>query len=372
MKRYEIKYCLALLGAGFFLLACQTTSHIAKVDLAKRKVAIQSQVDSSSAMQYIQKQGVLNETVESLKRKIEKNPRSVNSHLNLAHIYLSQGRLDQAENTVRQALRIDLNNQDARKILAQVHYRRGNEELASIILNSMHADAAKDSQVLNLKGMIAMKRDRHAEALAIFNEALRVNPGDVAVRMNLGVLFMEYQQLDRAAVQFERVLKLMPDHPDAKLHLAVVYSSRKNFAKAEELYDEVLGIQSNNPLAIYNMAVLEERKESFDDAIDYLRSYLDTQYAKRKNNKEVFAMIDRIRVKKEAKGEVISDSDIAELAQKAQESPIVTPEEPNEEVVVDEPIVTSTPTPEKKVEPAKKPAQKPIGDDIESLERALQ
>ena len=36
----------------------------------------------------------------------------------------------------------------------------------------------------------------------------------------------------------------------------------------------------------------------------YLRNYLDTKYAKQKNNKEVFAMIDRIRVKKEAKGEV--------------------------------------------------------------------
>src|SRR5690606_592648 len=74
----------------------------------------------------------------------------------------------------------------------------------------------------------------------------------------------------------------------------------------------------NNPIAVYNLAVVEEKRKNYDKSLDYLKTYLDSDYAKKKNNQEVFALIDKIRLEKEAlTGERVSDKEIMSLAAKA-------------------------------------------------------
>lgn len=370
--------------SGAFLLwfsyGCQTTTYFAKVDKEKRKIEVQSQDDVSSSMNDLSRNSSLNQTVERLQANLGSNPRNITSLINLSQIYFSQNKLNESEELCRRALKNDLKNQEARMILAQIYYRRNNVDMADIILNGLDEKASKDSQVTNLRALIALKRDRPSLALVLFQEALKVNPGDVSVRMNLGVLFTKYQQLDQAAVQFERVLSLMPHHPDAKLHLAIISSTRKDFRTAEKLYDEVLSVDSKNPIATYNMAVLEERRERYDRAINHLRNYLDSDYAKSQNNQEVFALIDRIRRQKEARGQAMSDRDIKDLASRANQTPVASKTGKSDgKVKVD--AVGQLPKTE-----APAPAARPSGnrveekqrkfrndeEEIEALERALQ
>ena len=108
--------------------------------------------------------------------------------------------------------------------------------MTEIILNGLGKKAKKDSVALNLKALIALRNDRPSLGMFFFKEALKYNLVDVAARMNLGVLYVYYRQIDQASIQFERVLKLMPEHMDAKLHLAVVRSSRGQVEIAEKLY----------------------------------------------------------------------------------------------------------------------------------------
>ncbi|MFW7381212.1 MAG: tetratricopeptide repeat protein [Oligoflexus sp.] len=366
----------------WFTAGCQTTSYFAKIDKEKRKIEVQSQSDAASPMSNLSRNGALNQTVNRLKEQLKSDPRNVTSLINLSQIYLSQNKLKDAEELCRQALKNDLKNQEAKLILAQIYYRRNNIDMADIIVNGLDENTSKDSQVINLKALIALKRDRPGLALALFQEALKNNPGDVAVRMNLGVLYVQYQQLDQAAVQFERVLSLMPDHPDAKLHLAIVSSSRKDFKIAEKYYDEVLGVDSNNPIATYNMAVLDERREEFDSAINHLRDYLDSSYAKSQNNQEVFSMIDRIRTQKELRGQSMSDSDIKDLASKASQPPVARTapkleEENDESQTVGQIPEATNPGSEAKRSEKPTPVKEKTNyrsdeEEIEALERALQ
>lgn len=306
---------------GCLISSCQTTDKIARVDAYKKRIQIQSGDDSRSAIHYLLKDGALDKAYVELIKNIKKNPKKIETLLNLSQISIAKDNLKKAEAYCREALKHDLKNQDARLILANIYYRRNNIEMSDIILNGLADHVKNSSAVLNLKAMIAMKNDRPALALATFKKALKVDPGNIASRMNLGVLYLYHEQVDNAAIEFERVLKLMPDHPDAKLHLGIVYSVRKEYSDAEDLFNEIINIDETNPLALYNLAVLEERRENFDDSLVYLRRYLDTPYAKSENNQEVFALIDRIRGKKEAMGEAMTDQQIEELAARSKSSP---------------------------------------------------
>ncbi len=300
---------------------CQTTGQVARIDKEKRKFELQSQDDTKSAMKP-NEEGTTKSLTQKLDKRLLDSPRDLNAHINLAQTHLAIGKYDLAEKSCRDALRIDPRSEVSRKILAQIYYRRGNLEMANIILNGLDAINSKDSQLLNLLGMIALRQNRPEFALQAFQEALKNNPSDIAVRMNLGVLYVHYRQLGLAAVEFERILKVMPEHPDANLHMAIIESNRGNLDRAEDLYQKVLGISRGNPVAIFNLAIVEERRKNYDKAIDYLKKYLDSDFAKKKNNQEVFALIEKVRSEKEATtGKRASDDDIMKLAAKSKPGP---------------------------------------------------
>ncbi len=306
-----------LMYTSFLVLtSCSTTGQMTRVDKDKRRFELQSQDDIRSAMHPESDRTTVN-LIEKLQKKTESDPRDLTSRINLAQAFLAVGQLDKAESRCREALRIDLKNETAKKILAQIYYRRNNLEMAKIILASLDPNQPKDSQVFNLQGMIALRQNQPEFALFNFQEALKINPSDVAVRMNLGVLYVQFRQLGLAAVEFERVLKVMPEHPDANLHLAIIEANRGKLDRAEELNKLVLKGAQKNPIAIYNLAVIEQRRKNYDKSLDYLKNYLDTEYAKKKNNQEVFALIDKIRNEQEAlTGKHVSDDEILKLAAK--------------------------------------------------------
>ncbi|SMF46973.1 tetratricopeptide repeat protein [Pseudobacteriovorax antillogorgiicola] len=383
---------ICILGLGVLASSCQTTSYIANVDKSRKQVEVQSQSDDGSAVYALHKNGILNDVRSNLKTSLKENIKDVKSLLNLSQVYLAQGNYKKAEDFCRRALRRDLKNQDAKLILAQIYYRRGYTDMTEIILNSMGRAAEKNSTALNLKALVALKNDRPAYAMNFFKQSLKYNPGDIATRMNLGVLYVYYRQVDAASVQFERVLKSMPDHVDAKLHLGIIKASRGQYEQASDLYKDVLDVDPGNALATYNLAVLAEKQKDYDDSLSHLKSYLSSNYAKRQDNKEVFAMIERLRAKKDMMGETVSDSEIQEMSAQLDQPMTKNAALSEDEDVLKEverpkakrpaiqkeanppsqasrPKVNATPKQEKKKEEPKPPAYS--GDDIESLEKAL-
>jgi len=368
----EISMHYILLASSLlFFLSCQSTDKVTRIDKEKKKVEIQSQIDSNSAVNFLIQDGLLDRTQASLLELSKENPKKIVTLLNISQVSLAQGNLKKAEEYCRKALRLDLKNQDAKLILANIYYRYGNFDMAEIILNGLEESYKSSSRALNIKAMISLKHDRKADALALFKEALKKDPGDVAVRMNLGVLHLDHQQVDNAAVEFERVLKIMPDHPDAKMHLAMIYSIRKEYDAAEKLFDDVGNLNAKNALYLYNMAILEERRENFDSSLDYLDRYLSTVTAKSSNNQEVFAMIDRIRTRKAAMGESISDEQIKTLAAKAIQKPKVEKKK-SFGPTVDSAEANVKEEKNRKVEPKRANVKKSFaGEDVEDLERML-
>ena len=303
---------LWLYSTYLLVTGCVTSQPVARLDKSKKFVEIQSTSDKGTALPKIASESKISTAATNLRDKVFEQPRSVTSLLNLARIHLSTGKLKLAEKYTRKAIKIDLQNKEARKILAQLHYRRGSYDMAKIILNNI--DAQQDQSMLNLHGLIATKQKKYAEALGYFSRAIKIDPSNISVRMNLGVLFVKYKQLKKAATQFERILKVAPQHNDAKLHLAIIKSNLGDLKAAETLYSEVLSSSPSNPIATYNYGVLLEREGEYEDAITYIQKYLSSPYAKSRNNSEAFALIENIKLKTEASKSGISDDEIQAMA----------------------------------------------------------
>lgn len=363
-------------------ISCSHTSDYTKVNKSKSLIEVQATNDKSSPMGRLSQRGGISKSVESLKDNISKNPRTVRSLLNLAQLQIVQNKLNDAEHTVRIALKKDLKNQLAKKILAQILIRKGQTDMASIILTGLGGAKSRDSQIINLLAMTALKDKKNAQALALFKQALKLNPNDISVRMNLGVQYIKYRQLSNAAIQFERILKVMPNHLDAKLHLAIIQATKENFSVAEDTYKDILSRSSNNPLTLFNLAVLEKRRKNYDDALDTLNTYLDSNYAKNANNEEVYALLNEIKRRQQEMNIDVSDSEIQNLADK------LNNQSPKEEVNTSKTGKTRPTQPNtvnakrevRKVAKKSKPRPKPrsyskpqsVEDEIDALEKELE
>lgn len=313
-------YVLILVAFNFFtIFSCTTNGSLGHYDQKSREVVLQSSSDYRSALPKAKSRSDIQDSKRILKKGLSKNNRDINSMLNLSNIYLVEGELDKSEKMVRKALRVDLKNRAAKKIMAQIYLRRGNYDMATIILNGLDGEKSKDSEVLNMLALVAISEKRNSDALALFRRGLDLNPSNLAIRMNLGVLYVEYRQLAMAAAQFERILKIMPEHNDAKVHMAVILASRGDYKKAKSIYDEVLSRSKNNPLALFNLAVLETQNKNFAEAESLLKRYLNSKYAKKSGNDEIYSLLQEVESRRRIHANKISDEDIQSKAKKVNE-----------------------------------------------------
>lgn len=296
-------------------IACTTTETYTRTDKEGKFVDVYSTSDKRSALANPAQDSAVVSAVNQLQNKVKEGPTDVRSWLNLAMLQVAQGKLSEAEGSARSALRLDLKNEEARKILAQVAMKRGQYEMVEILLNSVGGVRSKDSQVLNMLALVAVQKNEPSLALDLFKNAIKLDAGNISARMNLGVLYLKYRQLHAAAIQFERVLRVMPENTDAMLHLAIIKGTRGDREKAEEMLETVLSRNDKNPLALFNLAVLQSQGKKYTYALDSLRTYLRTAKGRSQDTDQAFALLERIQEQQKSDGDgAVSDEEIDALA----------------------------------------------------------
>lgn len=297
------------------LVSCQTARTGGKlVDRSRNEIVISSPSDQRSALPEAAKDPSLTSAREKLQEAVDKDPKDQTALISLAQLQLAQDHFRDAEETCQKVLRLDVKNQDARKVLAQAAIRQGNYDMAMIFLSAVDGEQSRDSNVLNMLALVSLSRNDSGNAMRLWKQALTLNSNDISVRMNMGVMYLKYRLLSQASAQFERILKVAPNHQDAKLHLAIVQSSRGDHEKSVEIYKEILSKDKENPLALYNLAVSQKAMTRYDDALDTLKDYIKASPEKSSHTDRAFVLIEEINTIKQSQGGKISDSDIQSLA----------------------------------------------------------
>jgi Tfp pilus assembly protein PilF len=300
------------------MTSCATT-RMAQVDPVTQDVILLSSGDDRSALPDARVEPGVGAAADDYSASIKRDPKDVTALVGMARIHVMRNEYAEAEARARQALRVDMKHIGARKVLAEVAIRRGQGDLALIVLSGLGGVDAKDSEVLNMMALVALQQLRNDEAMAIFKRALQVNPNDLAVRMNLGVLHLRYSQVPQAATQFERVLAVMPEHRDARLHMAMIQAIRGQSSDARAVYQATLKTDKDNPLALYNLAVTDFRQGDMSGATERLRTYLRSGRPNAGETARVTALLDDIARERGAKGEDVSDDEIRALAARSPE-----------------------------------------------------
>ncbi|MGA7915424.1 MAG: tetratricopeptide repeat protein [Candidatus Acidiferrales bacterium] len=153
---------------------------------------------------------------------------------------------------------------DAAQAMVVGNLKQAESDLASVLRSN-----PRDYRALNLLGMIRAQQQRNVEAEKLFKRVIQEQPNFAGAYVNLGLVYLQMSQLDDAVAQFQEALRIDPGRDDA---LGALLNTWRVQARAD--------VQSGNPEKALS-ALMQARKASprnpdveFDFAMVALRMNL--------------------------------------------------------------------------------------------------
>lgn len=115
-----------------------------------------------------------------------------------------------------------------------------------IFLSAGWPAAAQSAGDLHKEGVLARSEQRFDAALELLEQALKLEPENADILVQLGFTQLALDQMDNARVSFEQVLSLTPDYQDARYGLAQVAFRNNDREQAQQLIETVLLAQPDN------------------------------------------------------------------------------------------------------------------------------
>lgn len=113
--------------------------------------------------------------------------------------------------------------------------RAGQLDRAEAILRGVLARTPRESDALQLLGMIERRRGRMDDAATLFRRSLAVRPAQPNVLNNLGNCLADLGRHDEAVPIYREALALQPNYADAAVNLALALNAAGQFAAARDV-----------------------------------------------------------------------------------------------------------------------------------------
>ncbi|HEX4157586.1 MAG TPA: tetratricopeptide repeat protein [Rhizomicrobium sp.] len=128
-------------------------------------------------------------------------------------------------------------------------------------------------------------RGRVAEALALYEAAIRLNPDVAAAHCNCGLALQALSRIDDALRSYDRAIALQGDYADAHYNRAVALRQLNRLEDAVQSYDRAIGLNpahaeahGNKANALRDLGRPDEALQSLDRAISLKPDFVQAHY----------------------------------------------------------------------------------------------
>ena len=123
------------------------------------------------------------------------------------------------------------------------------------------------------KALALAKLERHEEALAAFQQALRLAPDNQLIKRDLAIFYFNHNQYPEALQQLNELSQRYPQDDVALYYLGRIYQERKQIDQALPLFEKVHQLNPAFSDVYYNLGTLYGEKGQLGLAHYYLGFY---------------------------------------------------------------------------------------------------
>lgn len=166
--------------------------------------------------------------------------------------------------------------------LASLHFARGTaaDVRAFLVtaLRDLSATAAREDAVrarwalvLGYLGDRLRERGNPLAAIATYQKAREIDPGNAQIPVNLGLAQVEAGNPGAAVAAYEASLALSPAQPLTLVNLGNAHTARNDLENAVAAYRRALTLDAREPLAWFNLGAAHARRGASDSALPAFR-----------------------------------------------------------------------------------------------------
>lgn len=171
----------------------------------------------------------------------------------LGTFLIGEGRHDEAEPYLWEAVRINPMLEDAWNNLGVISLKKGRLDEAAVRI-SKSLDILQENGIahLNMGNVCFLKGDRY-QAISHYNKALLYSPDSPDARYNLASALQTEGRLDEAVYQYRAALELKPDHAAAHNNLGSVLLQKGNVSESIDHFRAALRLNPADEIARANL-----------------------------------------------------------------------------------------------------------------------
>jgi tetratricopeptide (TPR) repeat protein len=177
------------------------------------------------------------------------------------------GRLAQAETLYRETLALQPDHADALHLLGVIASQVGRHDVAVDLIDRAIARDRTIPRYHSNRGLALAGLQRFAEAIASYDRALSLRPGEAEVLYNRGNALVALGRLYDALEAYERALLARPDHAEALCNRGATFAALGRDAEALASYDRVLAKRPDHAEALSNRGNALKALGRLDDAL---------------------------------------------------------------------------------------------------------
>jgi protein O-GlcNAc transferase len=188
--------------------------------------------------------------------------------LNLSIQQIQSGRLDDAERTLGQIIKVQPKNADALCFLSVISAYRLDFDKALVYISKSIEQDPKNSIAVNNKGNILKELGRLDEAESFYNKAIQLDPRNHETFNNLGNLQQVLGHYSDAVLNYEIAIALAPNYAEAYSNKGNALEKLGDYHQSLDMYEKAIALKSDYFDAWLNRGLVLNKLKRFHDALD--------------------------------------------------------------------------------------------------------
>ncbi|MDO8588879.1 MAG: tetratricopeptide repeat protein [Armatimonadota bacterium] len=252
--RAAVEICAACVPAQGNLANALVTQGLTQEAIDRYKLVLRLEPKDKSAHYNLglalQRQNMTEEAVRQFREAIGLDRDFAKAHGSLGNALVMLGKADEAILEYREVLRIDPTDKIALHNIEAVRDRKNRKG------GSAGSEQTARSHIQ--AGIALAHEGRSEDAIAEYEQALRIDPRSADAHCNLGVALATQGRLDEAIGHYREAIRINPDHPEAHANLAAALATQgkldeaiSHFRRAEQIKPSYVEVHANLAIALF-------------------------------------------------------------------------------------------------------------------------
>jgi predicted O-linked N-acetylglucosamine transferase (SPINDLY family) len=199
------------------------------------------------------------------------------SMFDAAYKAFQAGRLGEAEQTLRQALKINPKDADCLHLMGVIAGFADQPQASLQLFDMALAQSPDFASAHANRGVALMALGRHDEGLAALRKAVELDPKHLHGLYGLGNALAATGDMEGAEDCYRRALAISPDYMEALNNLGQALQRQSKLDEAVEVFGRALAKEPNSPKVNYNLGVVLHVSGRIEEALPYYRKALELE-----------------------------------------------------------------------------------------------